>query len=112
MNERRTWLVAYDIREPARLVKVHRALTRRGHALEYSVFAADFTPEEKDEVIAVLSALIDPRVDDVRFYKVPATPFGAWQGRMLAPPSLLFVMEPAAMLAGQLARQPFWRQPE
>ena len=64
-----------------------------------------------DAAIAALSALIDPSVDDVRFYRVPANPFGAWQGRMLAPPSLLFVTEPAATLTA-LVRRPFWRQPE
>jgi CRISPR-associated endonuclease Cas2 len=107
MNERRTYLMAYDIRSPARLVRVHRAMTRRGHALQYSVFAADFTPAEKTEAIGALAALIEPICDDVRLYAVPANPFGAWLGRCCAPATLLVAAEPAANLAERLRNSPF-----
>lgn len=107
MNARRTYLVAYDIRQPRRLVRVHRALTRLGHPLQYSVFAADFTPGEKAAALATLSGLIDARVDDVRVYPVPASPFGAWRGPLLLPGGLSLPGSSAATLADRLSRKAF-----
>ena len=86
-------------------------MTRRGHVLQYSVFAADFTPAEKAEAIDALAALIAPRADDVRIYAVPANPFGAWLGRLRAPETLLVAAEPAASLAERLWKAPFRGEP-
>jgi CRISPR-associated protein Cas2 len=107
LNVSRTHIVAYDVRDPARLARVHKAMTRLGHALQYSVFAADFTPVQKARALTALAALIDPRADDLRIYAVPADPFGAWRGPTLASPALLWASEPAATLAERLARRPF-----
>jgi CRISPR-associated protein Cas2 len=109
LNSRRTYLVAYDIRAPHRLVRVHRALTRLGHALQYSVFAADLAPNEKADAIKALYAVVDPAIDDVRIYPVPADPFGAWRGPRLASPALVVATAPAATLAERLAGRAFWR---
>jgi CRISPR-associated protein Cas2 len=106
MNRRRTYVVAYDIRAPVRLHRVHRALTRLGHPLQYSVFAADLMPDEKEAALAMLSRLIDPRRDDVRVFAVPSRPFGAWYGACLAR-TVLLPLEPAATLAERLRARPF-----
>jgi CRISPR-associated protein Cas2 len=108
LNERRTYVVAYDVRAPRRLVRVHRALTRLGYPLQYSVFAADFTPAEKAEALEALRRLLKPAVDDLRIYPVPAAPVGGWYGSLLRPASLLVPAAPAATLADRLARRPFW----
>jgi CRISPR-associated protein Cas2 len=66
-----TFLIAYDIRDPRRLVCVHRFL--RGYAIpvQYSVFIGYFSQRKLHEVEHGLHERIDPRQDDVRIYPLP-----------------------------------------
>ena len=66
-----TYLIAYDIRDPKRLRKVERHLSKQARRVQYSIFAADLTPAVLDRLCRALGRLIDPRVDDVRIYPVP-----------------------------------------
>ena len=45
------YLLAYDIANPKRLVKVHRQVSRRGLALQYSVFLLLDTPAGLDGLL-------------------------------------------------------------
>jgi CRISPR-associated protein Cas2 len=101
----RTYLVAYDIRAPRRLQRVHKALSKVGYSLQYSVFSVDLEEWERPTLVAKLRRLIDEREDDVRFYLVPSEPRGAWHGPL--PGSIAFAVSgaPAATLAERLARQ-------
>lgn len=71
LNQPRRWLIAYDIRDPRRLARVHRALTKAAVPVQYSLFAAAGSPRAMRELAAALEEKIDTRVDDVRFYPVP-----------------------------------------
>ncbi len=62
---RNRFLVAYDIREPKRLQKVHKAMTGFGDALQYSVFLCDLSPEELLLVRERLKTLINQKEDSV-----------------------------------------------
>lgn len=101
----RTYLVTYDIRAPSRLQRVHRALSKVGYSLQYSVFAVDLEEWERASLLGRLRRLIDEKEDDVRFYLVPVEPRGAWHGR--PPGSVAFAVSgsPAATLSERLARQ-------
>lgn len=44
---RRRYVVAYDIREPKRLRRVHRAMKAFGYPLQYSVFICDLDNMER-----------------------------------------------------------------
>jgi len=44
--DRNRYLVAYDIRNPRRLRRVHRVATDYGEPLQYSVFVCDLTSVE------------------------------------------------------------------
>jgi CRISPR-associated protein Cas2 len=71
LNQPRRWLIAYDIRDPRRLVRVHKLLAGAAVPVQYSVFAAAGGRRAMQELAAAIGAKIDPRVDDVRFYPVP-----------------------------------------
>jgi CRISPR-associated protein Cas2 len=62
------WLVCYDIAEPRRLARLHRWLSRRAVAVQYSVFVARCDAEALGELVVGLAQRIDPRRDDVRLY--------------------------------------------
>jgi CRISPR-associated endonuclease Cas2 len=104
MTDARTYLVAYDVRAPCRLHRVHRALSKVGHWLQYSVFAVDLDDRGRTRLAARLRRLIDETQDDVRFYLVPADPNGTWHGPL--PGSGVFTASgaPAATLARRLAQ--------
>lgn len=85
VNEPRRWLIAYDIREPRRLARVHRFLTRVAVPVHYSVFAARGSLAAMRELAGELRARIDGRADDVRIYPVPDKPFVHTIGATLLP---------------------------
>lgn len=74
LTEPRRWVIAYDIREPRRLARVHKFLSGVAVPLQYSVFAARGSLAEARRLASELKCLIDERVDDVRLYSIPNTP--------------------------------------
>ncbi len=67
MSARRRWLVAYDIRDDARLRRVHDIVRSHGDRLQYSVFLCDLTPIEKINVKSELREVVDHHADSVVF---------------------------------------------
>ena len=59
------YIVSYDIREPKRLYRVHKAMLGFGEPVHYSVFRCDLTPRGKVEMTASLHDLIDPDEDRI-----------------------------------------------
>lgn len=62
---RRRFVVAYDIREPNRLRRVHDVVAGHGYAMQYSVFVCDLNPREKLGLKSALRDVMDQRVDSV-----------------------------------------------
>jgi CRISPR-associated protein Cas2 len=85
LNAQQNFLLAYDIADPARLVRVHRKVRRHGIPLQYSVFLVPTTVPGLLELVDDLHALIDERVDDVRVYPLPATLEVVYYGRQALP---------------------------
>ncbi len=71
-NKRRPYLLSYDIGDPKRLLRIHRAVSEEGLALQYSVFYFYATAEEMQRMGEILENKIDPRRDDIRIYALPA----------------------------------------
>ncbi len=67
----RAWIIGYDITSPKRLARVHRFLSRRAFALQYSLFLAVVTRAELDELLRGVARLIHSRRDDVRAWPLP-----------------------------------------
>lgn len=65
MSERNLYLVAYDVRNPKRLRRVHKALTGFGDPLQFSVFQCALTSLEHQRMIAAVSGIIHHREDRV-----------------------------------------------
>jgi CRISPR-associated protein Cas2 len=79
------FLLAYDIANPKRLVKVHRQVSKRGLALQYSVFLLLDTPAGLDRLLGQLDRIIDGREDDIRVYPLPANLDAEHFGRQFLP---------------------------
>ena len=70
-NQRRLFLLAYDIADPRRLVQVHRTVRNNGLPLQYSVFLVPGTAADIDRLLAELDDIIAPTQDDIRVYPLP-----------------------------------------
>lgn len=82
VNTERDWLIAYDITDPKRLLRVHRYLSQHAMAQQYSVFRACMSTTQLRRVKTGLARLIDPSEDDVRMYPLPAQADVARLGRL------------------------------
>jgi CRISPR-associated protein Cas2 len=67
MSVRRRWLVAYDIRDDARLRRVHDIVRSHGDRLQYSVFLCDLTSIEKLDLKSALREELNQHLDSVVF---------------------------------------------
>ncbi len=66
-------LVAYDIRNPKRLRRVHRVMQGHGMPLQYSVFAIDLTASERLGLLLDLASVVDQTADCIACIELGAT---------------------------------------
>ncbi len=85
------FLLAYDISDPRRLIRVHRACRKWGVPLQYSVFLVPLTPATIGDLVADLRDIIDERADDVRVYPLPSRVEVAQYGRQGLPDGIELV---------------------
>lgn len=62
------YVVVYDIADPRRLKRVHRACLRFGEPLQESVFLCRLTPDELYRLQSALYRVIHVGEDSVRYY--------------------------------------------
>ena len=72
MADRIRYLVAYDIRHPRRLRRVHRVATDHGEPLQYSVFVCDLTATELTALRRALLAEIKTTEDSIGIFDLGA----------------------------------------
>ncbi len=88
-------LIAYDICDPRRLARVHRALTRFAVAIQYSVFIAQGDwrriQPQLDEVVEFLN--LDE--DDLRAYLLPKHGLALRLGRATLPEGITYTGLPS-----------------
>jgi CRISPR-associated protein Cas2 len=96
-------LIAYDIRDPKRLRRVHAYLRTRAQALQLSVFLVQADTAELDAILDGVRARVDNRCDDIRLYAV-TDPAALWsagiQGDAVAG---CYIAQPESARAGGLA---------
>lgn len=68
MAERTRYLLAYDIRHPRRLRRVHKLATGYGEPLQYSVFVCDLSRIELLDLKTALLAEMNTREDSVGIF--------------------------------------------
>ncbi len=103
------YLIAYDIRDPRRLRRLHRALRAEALAVQRSLFLVAGSVPVVERLLDRLETLIDPRVDDLRAYPV-AAPDCLWlSGQRPLQGGLLGDDVPPAGPRG-LPAAPAWRQ--
>ena len=65
------YIICYDIANPRRLGRIHRALKKQALAVQYSVFLFSGTESQLQRCMDKLQALMDECYDDIRAYPLP-----------------------------------------
>ena len=94
INRRSAWIVAYDVRQPRRLSRVHRLLKKHAVPVQYSVFWYEGTAVEVQRLFFQIAAVVDRRADDVRAYRVPLDTNIVTYGRPVFPDGVISVPAP------------------
>ena len=85
LNTPTPWLLAYDIRDPKRLTRLHRYMKKQGIPMQYSVFLLYATARQIENIKQEVCAIIDERKDDVRIYHLGNEPHYTAIGKSLIP---------------------------
>jgi len=96
------WVIGYDITDPRRLGRVHRAMVNRATPIEYSIFLFIGNERQVAECLAAVDTLIDGKTDDVRCYPLPSRGLQERIGRATLPEGIQWTGLPAS-LAGACA---------
>jgi len=72
MTHRVFVVVAYDMPDDRRRERLHDALLGFGTPVQYSVFECLLEPDDVARMIGVVSRIISPRLDHVRYYHLCA----------------------------------------
>lgn len=70
----RIWLIAYDVRDPRRLSRLHRFLSSRASMVQYSVYLFEGSLGQLKQLLGEVETYIESVEDDVRAYPVPDSP--------------------------------------
>jgi CRISPR-associated protein Cas2 len=93
----RAFVIGYDIADPRRLQRVHRAMCKHASPLEYSVFLLVGSEAYRQSCLAAVADLIDPDADDVRCYPLPARGLQTRIGRASLPEGIQWTGLPAGI---------------
>jgi CRISPR-associated protein Cas2 len=70
MAEKRKFLICYDIVDDKRLRHVHQLLSNNAMAVQYSVFEAELSNTELENLKEKIMPCIDSTVDKVSIYRL------------------------------------------
>lgn len=87
------WLVAYDIADEKRLVRLHRYIKKRAVPVQYSVFLMRATHPAMERIVSEMEQLIEITKDDVRVYLLPSRIDVETRGRQPLPDEVHLSMD-------------------
>jgi len=90
------FVVCYDICDPRRLGRLHRFLKKYTVPLQYSVFLFTGDDRQLDHFLAKAETYIDPNIDDLRAYPLPARGLKIRLGKPALPDGIQFGCLPVA----------------
>ncbi|MFZ5490163.1 MAG: CRISPR-associated endonuclease Cas2 [Pseudomonadota bacterium] len=71
VNQKKNWLIAYDIAHPRRLARIHRRLVKYALPVQYSLFLYNGSTQQVSDLLDELALLMEVREDDLRAYPLP-----------------------------------------
>ena len=82
------YLIAYDIRHPARLRKLAKIVQDYGIRMQKSVFEAELLPSELQNMMRRMKSIINPSEDGIKIFRLCQSCEAKRSGAGLGKPSL------------------------
>ncbi len=73
------YLIAYDVRDPKRLQRLHRYLSRRSTALQHSLYLYNEREQNISDLLSEMQQFLRGHEDDLRLYPIHG-PGDLWAG--------------------------------
>ena len=89
------WVIGYDITDPRRLGRIHRALLKQATPIENSIFLFSGTENACRKCLQQIAIMIDPESDDLRCYPLPERGLQERLGKATLPQGILWSALPA-----------------
>lgn len=89
-----SFVIAYDIRSPKRLQRVHRFLKGLALPIQYSVFFFNGSEAELHCCMTDLASMINPKEDDIRCYPLPTSGLQICLGKASLPEDIYYSGQP------------------
>lgn len=90
------FVLGYDICEPSRLTRIHRAMISHATPIEYSIFLLDGSYTDLRHCLNAVTPLMDKRDDDVRVYPLPSRGLQCRLGKQVLPDGIVWTGFPVA----------------
>lgn len=74
INQKKNWLIAYDIADPKRLGKIHRHIKNHALPVQYSLYLYQGTQKQVNKLLDELAEKMHLKYDDLRAYPIPKNP--------------------------------------
>lgn len=96
--KKQNFVVCYDIKDPKRLKKVHRLISKELLQIQYSIYYGILSLQDMDALIGKLERIIDSHHDDVKVYQTQSLESAFIKGKRSTD----------IMLLGEEGQQIFW----
>ena len=89
------FVLGYDITDPRRLGRIHRAMKKLAMPIEYSIFLLDGSERDAHRCVTAMETLMDGKTDDVRCYPLPVRGYQKRIGKAVLPEGIHWTGLPA-----------------
>lgn len=89
-----SYLIGYDIREPRRLTRIHKRMTKHATPIQYSVFLLEGGETQLQACLAEVLKIFDKKVDDLRVYPLPKGSGQWYLGKSILPEEIIWTALP------------------
>ncbi len=89
-----TYIIGYDITNPKRLGRIHRALKNHAVPLQYSLFLLEGSQTDFHRCLDDILPLLDRKSDDLRCYPLPKRGLRKRIGKPLLPEGIILTSLP------------------
>lgn len=92
------YLIGYDIANPKRLCRIHRAMKNHATPIQYSIFLLKGNEKDVQHCLDEILPLMNLKEDDIRCYPLPQRGHQFRIGKAVLPDGIIWTVLPATII--------------
>lgn len=93
-----SYIIGYDIANPKRLCRIHRAMKNHAMPIQYSIFMLEGSEKDIQNCLDEILPLMNPLEDDIRCYPLPQRGHQFRIGKSVLPEGIVWTGLPATII--------------